>query len=72
MYTFSGSLIDDYRREMTLGKTNPQKDALNANFDCWTPEYTASRAYRTHIVASDHKMKDPHVHTTSTTVPVEV
>jgi hypothetical protein len=56
---------------MTLGKTNPQNEALNAIFDCRAPEYTARRAYRIHIVASDHNTKDTHVHTTSTINPVE-
>lgn len=43
---------------------------MNKTVECRTPEYTASRAYSIHIVASDHKRKDPHAHTTSTTVPV--
>ena len=44
---------------------------MNPITDRRTPEYTASRAYRIHIVASDHNMKDPHVHNTSIMIPVE-
>jgi hypothetical protein len=59
-------------KEVTLGKTNPQKETMNEILDFWSEEYTARRAYTIHIVASDHRRKDTHIHTASTTVPVEV
>jgi hypothetical protein len=58
------------RKVVTLGKTNPQKEIMNATLDCRSPEYTASRAYKIHIVASDHRRKDTHIDTISTVAPV--
>ena len=57
------------RRVVTLGKTNPQKETLKVTLDCRSPEYTASRAYKIHIVASDHRRKDTHIDTASTAAP---
>jgi hypothetical protein len=59
------------KKVVTLGKTNPQKETLNAILECRSPEYTASRAYKIHIVASDHRRKDIQIDISSTTVPVE-
>ena len=42
---------------------------MNATLDCRSPEYTASRAYKIHIVASDHKRKDTHIDISSIAAP---
>jgi hypothetical protein len=59
------------KKVVTLGKTNPQKETLNAILDCRSPEYTASRAYKIHIVASDQRRKDTQIDISSTAAPVE-
>jgi hypothetical protein len=43
---------------------------MNASLDCRSLEYTASRAYKIHIVASDHRRKDADIDIASTAAPV--
>ena len=43
---------------------------MNSILDCRSLEYTASRAYKIHIVASDHRRKETHIDIASTAAPV--